>query len=91
MGIRMWTFGDHSLAGHTGFELFWSRWSSWGIVVSFPVSPPFQHVPSQHAVRSQGGDLWLWPCGEGGGSRAITAEQSTAMKDAALEVKGPGV
>lgn len=34
--------------------------------------------------------MWLWPCGEGSGSRALTPEQSIAMKDTALKGKGLG-
>lgn len=33
----------------------------------------------------------LWLCGEGSGSRALTTEQSTAMKDTDLKEKGPGI
>lgn len=34
--------------------------------------------------------MWLWPCGEGSGSGALTTEQRIAMKDTALKGKGLG-
>lgn len=53
--MRSWTLWSHSLANHTGFQLFWSEWAFWGLFISFPACPPFQYVvPSQDAVRLQG-------------------------------------
>lgn len=56
--MRLWTLWIHSVANHTGFQLFWSEWARWGLFFSFPACPPFQYVvPSQDTVRLQGTGL----------------------------------